>query len=99
MAEYINREELLKDISDSVRFTARGGYSAEIRGANKILDCIYSAPTVDVVRCRDCKHFDIEEGDELGTCMGKFHCISLGGEFYPEPDYFCPYGERRSDNE
>lgn len=49
MAEYINREELLKDIDDSVRFSTRNGVSAELRGAHKIVDCIHSAPSADVV--------------------------------------------------
>jgi hypothetical protein len=50
MAEYINREELLKDINDSVRFSTRNGVSAELRGAHKIVDCIRSAPACDVVK-------------------------------------------------
>ena len=49
MAEYINREELLKDVDDSVRFSTRNGVSAELRGAHKIVDCIRSAPACDVV--------------------------------------------------
>ena len=50
MAEYIEREALLKDISESVVFTVRGDRpSLEIRGANKVIDRIKSAPTADVV--------------------------------------------------
>lgn len=49
MAEYINREELLKDVEDSVRFSTRNRVSAELRGAHKIVDCIRSAPACDVV--------------------------------------------------
>ena len=60
MAEYIEREALLKDISESVVFTVRGDKpSLEIRGANKVIDRIKSAPTADVVeivRCKDCEH-------------------------------------------
>lgn len=52
---------------------------------------------VEIVRCKDCKYFDIEDGDALGTCMGKFICVSSGGEVYPEPNHYCSYGERRSD--
>ena len=52
MAEYIDREELLKDIEDSVRFSTRNGVSAELRGAHKIVDRIKSAPTVDVVEVK-----------------------------------------------
>lgn len=53
MAEYIEREALLKDIEESVVFTVRDGRpSAEIRGANKIIDRIKSAPVTDVVEVR-----------------------------------------------
>jgi hypothetical protein len=53
MAEYIEREALLKDIEESVVFSVRSGQpSAEIRGANKITDRIKSAPAADVVEVR-----------------------------------------------
>ena len=53
MKEYIEREALLKDIEESVVFTVRDGRpSAEIRGANKIIDRIKSAPATDVVEVR-----------------------------------------------
>lgn len=46
----INREALLQDISESVLFTVREGAdlpNAEMRGANKVIDRIKSAPVVD----------------------------------------------------
>lgn len=52
MAEYIEREKLLKDISETVVFTVRKGTplpTTEMRGANKVIDQIKSAPTADVV--------------------------------------------------
>ena len=53
MAEYIEREALLKDIEESVVFTVRQGQpSLEMRGANKITDRIKSAPTADVVEVK-----------------------------------------------
>ena len=53
MADYIEREALIRDIGEAVRFTVRDGTpSAEIRGANKIIDRIYSAPTADVVEVK-----------------------------------------------
>lgn len=52
--EYISREALLQDISDAVRFTVKSGEpSAEMRGANKIIDRIRSAPAADVVSKAD----------------------------------------------
>ena len=46
---------------------------------------IENAPTVDaveVVRCKDCKHY------KIGLCYG-WHCV--------EEDDFCSYGERREE--
>lgn len=50
--EYIEREALLKDISETVLFSVRGGAelpTPEMRGSNKVIDRIKSAPTADVV--------------------------------------------------
>lgn len=55
MPEYIEREELIKDINETVVFTVRKGVqlpTAEMRGANKVIDRIKSAPTADVVEVR-----------------------------------------------
>ena len=58
---------------------------------------IISAPTVDaveVVRCKDCKHYDNSEG----ICWCKLNSKFFPGGFdwhgFPE-DGFCSYGERR----
>lgn len=59
---------------------------------------IDNAPTVDaveVVRCKDCKHYD------LGVCLK----IYSNGNAHPEawqprrPEDFCSYGERKGKNE
>lgn len=61
-------------------------------------DDIDNAPTVDaveVVRCKDCKHYD------LGVCLK----IYSNGNAHPEawqprrPEDFCSYGERKGKNE
>ena len=59
---------------------------------------IDNAPTVDaveVVRCKDCKHYD------LGVCLK----IYSDGNAHPEawqprrPEDFCSYGDRKGKNE
>lgn len=61
-------------------------------------DDIDNAPTVDaveVVRCKDCKHYD------LGVCLK----IYSNGNAHPEawqprrPEDFCSYGDRKGKNE
>ena len=78
-------------------------------------ECVYdsffvsvlkNAPTVDaveVVRCRDCKHWH----EETGWCNQHSHFVDIEGEachpwessewnMFDESD-FCSYGERRND--
>ena len=42
---------------------------------------------VEVVRCKDCKHYDKDENCWLGTCLENGICST--------PDWFCADGERR----
>ena len=60
------------------------------------LPIVDAAPTVDaevVVRCKDCKHYD------MGVCLK----IYSDGNAHPEawqsrkPEDFCSYGERKDD--
>lgn len=53
-------------------------------------DALQDTPTVDaveVVRCKDCKHYKPEEY-ECG-------CDFAGGLPYVKPDDYCSYGERK----
>ena len=78
--EYIEREALLQDIEESVRFTVRPGYpSAEIRGANKITDRIKSAPTADVVEVVHGEWVLEREPDGKPYC---FHCSVCDNDFH-----------------
>lgn len=50
------------------------------------------APTVDaveVVRCRDCKHYEIHKPKVLENCERNGYIIPM------KPDDFCSYGERK----
>ena len=50
------------------------------------------APTIDtvpVVRCRDCKHYEIHKPKVLENCERKGYIIPM------KPDDFCSYGERK----
>lgn len=89
MAEHIKRDDLLQDISETVVFTVRKGTplpNAEMRGANKVIDRIKSAPTVDVVevvRCQNCRKL----------CRTTGECTVFKG-CYPARDYFCNFGAK-----
>lgn len=103
MAEYIEREALLQDIEAAVCFMVKTGtISAEMRGANKIIDRIKCAPAADVepvVRCKDCAVWSPPlEGTSSLTQMGK--CEYTG--YAAEADDYCSFadficGERNND--
>lgn len=108
MTKYIDREALMADIEEAVVFSGRPGIQfAEINGANKIIDRIKVAPTVDaveVVRCKNCKQFmgytkeykQCVEGAD-GDC--RIRLLHSGEKQFIACKYsdFCSYGERKED--
>ena len=61
---------------------------------------IEDAPTVDaveVVRCKECKHYDNSEGICWCHLNSKFFPGGFDWHGFPE-DGFCSYGERRTDD-
>lgn len=55
------------------------------------LKCV--ADVVEVVRCADCKHCR-RDLNGMPICNGNKRATP----FYPDPDFYCKYGERRDDN-
>ena len=54
-----------------------------------------TADVVEVVRCKDCKHYKIDHPRANG-----YHCCYRMHSIFPmKPDDFCSYGERRKDGE
>ena len=71
MAEYIEREALLKDIGETVLFSVRGDAelpTPEMRGANKVKDRIKAAPAADVVEVRHGVWKDTVTGYVCSVC-------------------------------
>ena len=104
MADLIDCDALMADIATSVVFSGRTSRNAEMRGANKIIDRIKAAPTVDaveVVRCQDCKYWGDEDGklknsDGVLFARCKVHNYLLDGRHTgrcPTENDFCSYGE------
>ena len=61
-------------------------YVAQMQDRQQMLSIIKAMPTADVVevvRCRDCKHYDHD------ICIHEFACNLIRGDVY------CSYGERR----
>ena len=57
-----------------------------------------SADMVEVVRCKDCKHYDNSEGINWCHVNSKFYPGGMDWHSFPE-DGFCSYGERRTNVE
>lgn len=91
MPDYINREALMEDIGQTVLFSVKSGAKTptpEMRGANKVIDRIKSAPVADVVevvRCKDCLYCKPTAKDEIMACIRKSE--------YIKPTDYCSYGE------
>ena len=70
------------------------GGAMEYEDFDAIINAIDAVPTVDaveVVRCRDCKHFVAPQGVPVCGCFYGLGFPNKSG------DDFCSYGERRAD--
>lgn len=89
-------DELVMTLARQYRKTM----DARIYSPQDILDSMQGIRPVDaveVVRCRACEHYvPPDDGDNLGLCKNGRLAVSHGGEVYPEGDYYCPYGKRRT---
>jgi hypothetical protein len=98
MAEYINRELLKKRFLkrlDWLKKDIHDEYSGALYDCCEVdaglIDEIPAADVAPVVRCKDCKDYD------MGVCLK----IYSDGNVHPEawqsrkPDDFCSYGERK----
>ena len=95
MAEYIDKTVLVKRLEGRVKDYGRDCNSnAPIisRTYQAVLHMVENLPTADVVevvRCKDCKHF----------LLGRLACIHPYHNGWCNINAFCSYGERRCDND
>ena len=90
MPEYIEREKLITRLENSPLLSNEWVKEA-------IVDLVKKQPTADVqevVRCKNCKYFEIDEEDELGECKCGYMVVSYNGELYPRRNNFCNYGAK-----
>ena len=103
IANYINRDDLiwsLKEQHDDIMMNPDIGSPMKWREAicfHRILEVLQEAPTLDVVeviRCKDCKHYkprnyQSSRWSSKKPCCTRSACISVN-----END-FCSFGERK----
>ena len=97
MAEYIEREELLKQMRDSKSDKPKyGDWDIAHDCCIDITEKIPAADVVEVVHCKDCKHY------ENGVCQKIYYVIDgyyCGTFDLIKPKDFCSYGERMDGKE
>lgn len=89
MSRYIDAEHLMQKLSRMIDFCEKhkvSGLNALFQVGDAIMDC-HTADVVEVVRCKDCKHYD------HGVCIHDFACNLI------RDDDYCSYGERRERGE
>ena len=79
---YIDREALKRV------YMGKGKDKLRLATVINELELAPAADVVEVVRCKDCKHCDPENGH----CD---HTLSTSLPFSRKPDDYCSYGERR----
>lgn len=88
MAEYIKRE----DVRDLMYIMCAGQNKAFVKAMEQVIDDTPTADVAPVVRCRDCKYWqDNNGGYPHEDC--KWDSYET-----PDVDDFCSSGERRDDN-
>lgn len=87
MVEYIEREALMKELSESTEPFNTGSVFRAIRKQP-------AADVAPVVRCKDCTYYD------LGVCLKIYSDGNAQKDSWQSrnPDDFCSYGERRGNN-
>lgn len=90
MATYIERETYRNRLAD-LESWCQDLRKPGLKQALEMFDEMPAADVVEVVRCKDCKHYD------MGVCLK----IYSDGNVHPEawqprrPDDFCSYGGAR----
>ena len=96
MKEYIEREAVLRETykaqdelesNDDKVWRRNKPYFKGLAWANRIILDTPAADVVEVVRCKDCKHWHLEE-----RCS---YLASYPDEPYMNADDFCSYGEKK----
>ena len=104
--EYIEREAFREVLRRSHESHASNSWEEVLLDRDiRLLNEQPAADVVEVIRCRDCKHWH----EETGWCYHHSHFVKSNGGFcHPwesaswkmfDADYWCADGEKRDNNE
>jgi hypothetical protein len=93
MAEYIERDEAVRTaLAACIKVVGHGISQIDAVDIAEAMDSIPAADVVEVVRCKDCKHYclsDYRKPNEPRWCE-KFE----DGNYFPKPTDFCSLGAK-----
>ena len=93
MSRYIDADEFGRCLQNYRPYVDSGRFNAIQTEVNQVLDCIEyeieDTPSIDIVRCRECKHWRND-----GFCTRPLYSIEYQ---YMRADDFCSYGEREGE--
>ena len=92
---YIERESLLSEIQEELDFATTFFSPDEskyvksgLRRIKKLVEKHSTADVVEVVRCKDCKHYEIHKPTITLNCEREGKLVPM------MPNDYCSYGER-----
>ena len=96
MSRYIDADALMAECEEELKDeslwhdedTTKDYAEGHDEGKRIIMNIIDSAPSIDIVRCRECVYWNTSGCREgVGECTWAYYMT--------KPDDFCSYGERR----
>jgi hypothetical protein len=102
MSEYIKCKELRKQILEDIEFCGEPDASLRpiaygtilgLKGALSYINTLPAADVVEVVRCKDCKHFL----NDTDYCKEHNKGYCEWDNTIKSKRHFCSYGERETD--
>ena len=91
MNRYINAKDLFLEVSHYL-LCEKESKTIILEELNEIANRLPAADVVEVVRCKECKYFNTNNG---GCCEYNDGDLMFLGLMYSTPNDFCSYGERR----
>ena len=94
MSDYISRQTVIdmfqRQAYDDWNQGTGTTWANAFSEAADMIENLPSADAIEVVRCKDCKHYDLFNNGCNGMCLRHIDAFEV---FYP--DDFCSYGERK----
>ncbi len=100
MSDYISREAATKAVIDYAQWLwDRFHETCNVPGVTDAIRAVSSADVVEVVRCKDCKHYEIWQlkSDYTDDKRYKPSVCTIGRyAVHRKPDWYCADAERRA---